>query len=356
MRDANSGGVDIVEKYPQTLIGIMVYYGLFFAAWAIIVALLTANGQAAAYLSIDGTGDTQICVEIPKTITASYEGDVYGNWVTSKSFNQNSSAFILQFVGSKVTTKQYVATMTSFKNQLLALSRKSAMRDSGWNAVMWSSFVLYDPVAQMYFYSSADASVVYRGNIMLGCLSSASGGMCPAMSQQAHFDAPSHQFIYTVKTAKVSDAQLGGFLDPSLNSGPNSLLASVLKNNTLPIYSQVDWITSAPWQDACPQQYPSYNWSEWEPSAQNDVMSVNFDIRTIASVIAVNLNITSLSTFAKTSSAYGSDVTGGISGSFYYDTYCTSINTYSIISFNAPLPITSTISDLSVEPPLPNNM
>ena len=71
--------------------------------------------------------------------------------------------------------------------------------------------------------------------------------------------------------------------------------------------------------DACPQQYPSYNWSAWEPAAQTGTMSIAFDIRTISNVQSVNLNITMLSTFVKIKSAFGADVTGGLPGSFYYD-------------------------------------
>ena len=309
MNDANCGGVGIVQKHPQTFTVILIYYVLFGVLWAVVVSLLTASGQSSTYLSVQGTGGGQLCVEIPKVITASFEGDVFGNWVTSNNFKQNSSAFVVEFVGSEITTDQYVATMTSFKQQLLALSQKSARRDSGWNAMMWSTFILHDPVSQISFYSSADASMVYRGNTMLGCVSSVSGGVCPAASQQVHFDVGTNELVFTVKTAPVSDAQLVGFVNVS-------------STNTLPIYPLVDWVYNAPWQDACPLQYPSYNWSQWEPSAQNNVMAVNFDIRTIVNVMSVNLAITSLSTFVKVSSAFGIDVSGGIKGSFYYDSFC----------------------------------
>ena len=166
MHDANGGGVNVIENRPESFPIIMSYYVLFFITWAVVVYELTLTGQAKVYLSAQSTSEDQICTEIPTTISSTYQGDVYGGWETNNTFSQNSSAFVLQFVGSKLTTEQYIKTMTSFKSQLLELSQKSAMRDSAWNAVMWSSFLFYDPVAQMSFYSSADAAT---GNEDLPC-------------------------------------------------------------------------------------------------------------------------------------------------------------------------------------------
>ena len=144
MKDANGGGVHIIECHPESFPIIMCYYIAFFTTWAVVVYLLTVSGQAQIYLSAQGSGSGQICTELPKTVTATYQGDIYGNWETNAAFNQNSSVFMIQFVGSKISSAQYVATMTSFKQQLLDLSRKSTMRDSAWNAVMWSSFLFED--------------------------------------------------------------------------------------------------------------------------------------------------------------------------------------------------------------------
>ena len=211
--------------------------------------------------------------------------------------------------GTAITSTQYVGAMTRFKAQLKALSAKSANRDAGWNCVMWSSFFFKDAETQMSFFSSADASVVFKGNTMNGCLTSASAGVCPAMTQQGTFDAFKSEYVFTVKTAPVSDAQLAGYVNIS-------------KTNTLPVYGQVDFILNAPWQDACPSHYPSYNWSEFEPAAQTGTMSVSFDIRTITSVVAVNMDMTpDLAQFTRVESAFGIDAAGGLPGSYYYNSF-----------------------------------
>jgi hypothetical protein len=174
---------------------------------------------------------------------------------------------------------------------------------------MWSSFFFKDVETSMSFYSTADASIVFRGNTMNGCLTSASAGVCPAVTQQGTFDAFRHQFIFTVQTAPVSDEQLAGYVNIS-------------KTNTLPVYSLVDFVVNAPWQDACPLHYPSYNWSEFEPAAQTGTMAVAFDIRTITSVMALNMDITpDLSQFTRVDSAFGLDASGGLPGAFYYNVF-----------------------------------
>ena len=216
---------------------------------------------------------------------------------------------ILPPAGTAITSTQYVGAMTRFKAQLKALSAKSANRDAGWNCIMWSSFFFKDAETQMSFFSSADASVVFKGNTMNGCLTSASAGVCMEMSQQGTFDAFKSEYVFTVKTAPVSDAQLAGYVNIS-------------KTNTLPVYGQVNYVSNAPWEDACPSHYPSYNWSAFEPAAQTGTMAVSFDIRTITNVMAVNMGITpDLAQFTRVESAFELDASAGLPGSFYYHSF-----------------------------------
>ena len=110
---------------------VMINFGCFLCAFIYFTVTLTQQGTDGKYLSLDGNSTTQTCVEVPITITQAYQGDVFGNWETDTEFQSNSSAFVLQMVGTQATMQEYTAALKSFKNRLKALSVKSQNRDSG---------------------------------------------------------------------------------------------------------------------------------------------------------------------------------------------------------------------------------
>ena len=194
MLDANSGGIGLALTYPdrhELYYLVLFYYILFFLANGIVIWQLTMSGLASPYLSLGSSdGVTQVCqdvssaslvaartvstgngappsppshltaspnleAQVPKTsVVGTFQGDVFGRWETDAKFKSNSSAFVLEFQGSTIGNTDYQNTMKTFRTKLKALSAKSSNRDAGWNAVMWSAFVLYDPDARMSFYSS----------------------------------------------------------------------------------------------------------------------------------------------------------------------------------------------------------
>ena len=136
--DLNIGGVH-VEDWEETgwaVSIVLLYYLAFFWAFFYFVYSLTLSGTAMTYLSLQSNTTDQICAEIPISVTTTINGDVYGHWSSNPLFLNNASIFVLDFVGTNITTAQYVATMTRFKNQLEILGAKAAQRDVGWNSVM----------------------------------------------------------------------------------------------------------------------------------------------------------------------------------------------------------------------------
>ena len=254
MYDANNGGVHILEKHPQTFGLVLTYYCLYAIAVAIIIAVLTAQGQAQVYLSPYASNSAQNCQEVAKVMTGSFQGDAYGIWETNSAFTQKASVFMLKFQGSSITTLQYQTSMTKFKDRLFQLSKKSALRDAGWNTIAWGTFSFRDPETQMVFYSSADAGTVFNGVTQVGFLTSARGGVCDNNYQIGYYDVSTSTYKFAVPTEKVNSSLLGGFSIPNPQG--------------LPVYPSVDYVYDAPWKDACPFAYPSYNWSSFEPSAQ----------------------------------------------------------------------------------------
>ena len=124
-------------------------------------------------------------------------------------------------------------------------------------------------------------------------ITSATGGVCPAASQNAYVDTATNQIVFQVKVEPVPDSQINGF-------------PYVPPDNTDPIYSIVDGaIYGSAWKDPCPLQYPHYNWSYFTTAPMTDVMQVGFDMRTMTTVMALNLGITDLSIFTQTQSMFG---------------------------------------------------
>jgi hypothetical protein len=101
------------------------------AAFLYFVCSMTISGLVPKFLSLNSNTTDQTCTAVPVQIYGEYEGDMYGNWVTSPDFQQNYSAFAVKFSGSQVTTEQYQVIMKGFKQKLKTLSAKSARRDSG---------------------------------------------------------------------------------------------------------------------------------------------------------------------------------------------------------------------------------
>jgi hypothetical protein len=158
--DMDFGGIHIRDwdDVGKAIFLVLLWYACYFTALFYFTYSLTMTGAQSKFLSLDGNSTDQVCFEVPVTITGTYEGDVYGNWVTSSRFQQNSSAFVLIMTGSKMTVEKYKQVMTKFQSELYALSMKSSSRDLGWNAMMWATFSFRDDTTKMQFISSGEQS------------------------------------------------------------------------------------------------------------------------------------------------------------------------------------------------------
>ena len=128
------GGV-LMEDWMHTGWGpaiISLNYSLFLVAWLYFVVVLTQAGMTTKFLSLEDDPVKLDCDEVPKKLTLTVQGDVYGRWSTDALYQQNMSVFELQFSGSNITNEQFVCTMQSFSAKLQALGAKSARRDAGW--------------------------------------------------------------------------------------------------------------------------------------------------------------------------------------------------------------------------------
>ena len=330
---------------------VILYYLAFFWAFFYFVYSLTLTGSSTTYLSLQGNSKVQTCDEIPITVTTTIYGDVYGRWSSDPLFLNNASIFALEFAGTNITTEQYTATMTSFKNQLKTLGAKAANRDVGWNSVMWSAFEFHDVKTGMTFYSIADPAYLYKSYVLMGLLTSAADGACINPFQLANWDVSGNYLSYISKVPAVSHAHTyaGGipynYTGWSADFGYGKLeynydystrgtcreesFVCGYTNNKLPldflgnevIFNGSDYHTSG--GSGCPNQFPYFNYQpHWQmPYQFTNVFENPFDIRTITSVIALNMNIGKLNTYQTVRSFADNWASGGLPGSFYYDPY-----------------------------------
>ena len=294
---------------------VMFNFGLYLIAFIYFSVTLTQQGTEGKFLSLEGSSEVQTCVEVPITITQAYQGDVFGYWETDLEFRTNSSAFVLQMVGTQATMEEYSAALQSFKDQLKALSVKSQNRDSGWNAMMWASFLFRDEGTKMTFYSSADTSIIFEGDVQMGWLTSAPGGPCMNDHQYGYYDRQSSKLIYRLPTTAVTSEEIGGWVDTSNLTAHG---VPLLYLDTV----HLDWQN----RETCGAQYPTFNWTSWDPALYNGgddtsqgFTEVGFDVRTLTTVMSLNMKVVELSSMTPTTSAFGSAGSGGIPGLFYYD-------------------------------------
>jgi hypothetical protein len=99
VQDDSKGGWAVISHHPDAFTYIILYYVAVLVIAVVIIYILTAQTLSQRYLSAQPTMQGGVCNELPRSVTASYQGDIYGNWETSQAFKQNFSAFMVQFVG-----------------------------------------------------------------------------------------------------------------------------------------------------------------------------------------------------------------------------------------------------------------
>ena len=291
------GGVNMTElkdrgwAYPILLL----FNAIFFTT---LIYLTVSNMQALKenqFLSLDANSTTQVCYEVPSSLSGRFEGDVYGNWETSNDFNYNSSIFYLTFTGSQIDNGQYTSVMTAFSNRLALLGTKAARRDEAWNAMVWSSWSFSDDSSNMKFTSTADAGIIYNQDVIVGIISS-STGVCQNLHQYGSFSSVEKTLAFNIPSPIYPDQVL-----------------NVTGNLQQGIYRDTTY-------DFCPSMWQMW-WLNWDPTFNGKfpTYQVKFDIRTIAFVMSLNMGIMTRADFVETTSAWGSAAISGAPGNFYME-------------------------------------
>ena len=213
--------------------------------------------------------------------------------------------------------------------------------------MMWASFLFADKQTKMTFYSSADTAIIFEGDVQMGWLTSASGGPCMNNHQYGYYDRQSSKLVYRLPTLAITEHTIGGWEDTT-NFTEHGV--PLLYLDTV----HLDWQN----HETCGMQYPTFNCNRplhppppppltpslssslipspshpppllgtsWDPALYNGGedtskghTEVGFDVRTLTTVMSLNMAVVNLDTMTPTTSAFGSAGSGGIPGMFYYD-------------------------------------
>ena len=257
----------------------------FFGSWALIVyyTYLGIDGAMSTYyMSLDGTDDVQLCFEVPAVVTGSYYADSDGNWNTDTAFTASKSVYRLDFLGTTISTDEYIATMQTFQKSMALLGDRCKIRDLAWNLMAWST-VNYEADNGMSFYTTADLSVIFAGLQVVSFTTYSWQGECipidtvnnaPIAGAAGGISSDGKMLTMSYDFSMADGSPRGGIMDPI----------------GTPHFVDDTW-------GPCPTQWnPVKTWTydvdEYEYSNYLDMaMDVSVDIRSLFTAVAVNFGI-----------------------------------------------------------------
>jgi len=273
------GGVEFGDLEDRGLgLSIGFFYASSFAVcFAMLVWVNTTNLMGTKFLSVVGNTTQQNCQFIPTAVHGSFEGSYTGLWNTNPLFNTNQSLFVLQMAGTNATNDQYTAAMTRFSKDLAALGQKGKNRSLAWSAVAFSTYVFQDTDLNMKLYSSSEAGVIFSGPVYLAAFSSRSG-ICQE-----------NKVVFSNKSFD------GGYTTAAYNQGSRKVKVS------MPIVVPSDWLSSVQsstftsLKETCPLQFigvmDQSNFDPFLPGNRGGRTDFDFDMRTVALAVSLNLGI-----------------------------------------------------------------
>ena len=287
--DLESRGIllPLILLYGMMWFGALIYF-------AVTGALAVSNR---IFINLDGTSSDTICTTVPAVTTGAFQADSWGNWETSPKFGYNSSIYVLEFQGSKIDEQGYSALMARYTARLKALGAKAAVRNTAWSLIAWSTFKFSDPTTNSNFYSTASADVLFNANIWGASIASAKG-FCSNNGQTSSFSSR---------------------LDANFRNGKISISYQLEKDPKT--QGVKDYGPNGPqqWSGICDDQGGiQYVWG-WESESNPDlVFTQSFDIKTTATIVALNTGLAPLSSLIETHSKID-DANPLPKGKFYLD-------------------------------------
>jgi hypothetical protein len=200
-----------------------------------------------AFLSADiYAGD---CDEVPLALTSVYEADSQGLWDTENGYVPTKSMYALDMRGTTVNTIEYPQVMEEFSLGFQRQARKSVDRDLSYNMLALASFNLGNVDKQMSLFTNARAEKVFGSVIFTQGITDANG-----------FCFSENYATYDPDAARLS-------------------YHFTLDDDTNPYFT------------LCEQLNPNDFGTD---DLLDGVKTLNFDIRSFSTAVAINLGMTDL--------------------------------------------------------------
>jgi hypothetical protein len=188
------------------------------------------------------------CDEVPLAITSVYEADSYGKWDTETGFVSTLSMYAVDLRGTKVTNDEYPEVMRKFRDAFESQADKSVHRDLSYSMVTLASYNLVDNNKQMGFFANARAEKIFGSTVFASAITD-QYGWCS--DSNAKYDSAAGMINYEVDF-KSADAP-----------------------NPCPQLNAKDFMT--------------------RDIESNGIKNMKFDIKSIATAVAINLGMNRLS-------------------------------------------------------------
>ena len=264
---------------------------IYFVVYLVAISYFTYSGaldeSAKSFLSIENKNNVDItCNEIPLSVTGVFNFDLSGNWQTESTFLSNETIFSLSFSGSSITNDYYKQAFQRFKNDIKNIGIRGSFRDVAWNLVALSSYRSFDDVGNMMITPSTSAGVAYDNTIFTTSIVSKQLGMC--RDELRMFGSYYSNFISINIPSNITETDY-------LNYPAEVFIPckEYFSDSMIPIFK---------------------SWT------QRDSFKITYDIRSIVTVLAINLGILDFKFLVSTETAYPGLVDLP-DGDFYVDPY-----------------------------------
>jgi len=310
--------------------------------------------------SINTTG--AICDYVPYPITATFLGDMNGNWETNvNQFQFNESLYAVKFLGTRINRRQYNDAMGVFSTKVANLAKKVEKRDLAYSYLALSTYKAVNETFGLSFYLNARADIIFNQQIASTQFTNRFG-ICVQNNIQSSFDAATGRVVVSVPTvyepytnasktiiygvpsaSPTTTAQFATahptaqptplvpttsaptFSSPSAAAAylasqtsaptPTSYVSPATDDASKPFAVTTDRPT-IPNFDPCPNHFStSRNFNYFNSKDLNNMMSLGIDVRSITTATAANYGLVGTDSLAQINMQQ-SKYTGGL---YYID-------------------------------------
>lgn len=267
------GGVDIFDldhygiSFPMTIM----YFASIAVLFIVFMHYQIVSQTSERFLSLSNDNPNNVCEEVPLSVSGSYFGTLLGVWDTFPAYQSNQTVFQLDFHGAQLTTAEYRASMAYFESELHRLGSNCANKPLVFSMIAYCVYGFRVSSLNLQFSSTVDPTFVFNGLIVAAMISNRDG-VCVGSSE-----------LNTYISGSFDAANAALQLDLPLYMD-SAYLSNVYANVSKKL------LQMAP----CQQQFGGKAVDEileWLAVNRDGTAKFDFDVRTIMTAVAMNMNI-----------------------------------------------------------------